>query len=46
VKSRTRQFAKRQMPWFRRQLNLEWIKLRLEDKPDVVAVLVKARLTE
>jgi len=27
VKIRTRQFAKRQMTWFRRQLNLDWISL-------------------
>jgi tRNA dimethylallyltransferase len=30
VKSRTRQFAKRQLTWFRRQLDAEWIEL----KPD------------
>jgi len=30
VKSRTRQFAKRQLTWFRRQLDPEWIEL----KPD------------
>jgi tRNA dimethylallyltransferase len=30
VKSRTRQFAKRQLTWFRRQLDAEWIGL----KPD------------
>jgi tRNA dimethylallyltransferase len=28
VKSKTRQFAKRQMTWFRRQLNLQWIELK------------------
>lgn len=27
VKTRTRQFAKRQLTWFRRQMNLEWITL-------------------
>jgi tRNA dimethylallyltransferase len=27
VKIRTRQFAKRQLTWFRRQMNLEWITL-------------------
>jgi len=27
VKTKTRQFAKRQMTWFRRQLKLEWIEL-------------------
>jgi tRNA dimethylallyltransferase len=31
VKSRTRQFAKRQLTWFRRQLNPEWIELKPED---------------
>jgi tRNA dimethylallyltransferase len=33
VKIKTRQFAKRQMTWFRRQLNLEWIGLSTTDKP-------------
>jgi tRNA dimethylallyltransferase len=43
VKIKTRQFAKRQMTWFRRQLKLEWIELRAEDKPDAVAAaLVQA----
>jgi tRNA dimethylallyltransferase len=27
VKIRTRQFAKRQLTWFRRQMNLEWVTL-------------------
>jgi tRNA dimethylallyltransferase len=27
VKLRTRQFAKRQMTWFRRQIHLSWIQL-------------------
>jgi tRNA dimethylallyltransferase len=44
VKIRTRQFAKRQMTWFKRQLRLEWIELMPEDSPDVVATLVKARI--
>jgi tRNA dimethylallyltransferase len=44
VKIRTRQFAKRQMTWFRRQLSLEWIELKPEDAPEAVAALVKARL--
>ncbi len=30
VKSRTRQFAKRQLTWFRRQLDPEWIELKPE----------------
>jgi len=32
VKSKTRQFAKRQMTWFRRQLNLQWIELEGEQE--------------
>jgi tRNA A37 N6-isopentenylltransferase MiaA len=28
VKIRTRQFAKRQLTWFRRQLDPEWIELK------------------
>jgi tRNA dimethylallyltransferase len=43
VKIRTRQFAKRQMTWFKRQLQLEWIELRPEDTPEAAAKLVKAR---
>jgi tRNA dimethylallyltransferase len=31
VKSRTRQFAKRQLTWFRRQLDPEWIELKLDE---------------
>jgi tRNA dimethylallyltransferase len=32
VKSKTRQFAKRQMTWFRRQLTLQWIELEQEQE--------------
>jgi tRNA dimethylallyltransferase len=44
VKIRTRQFAKRQMTWFKRQMNLEWLELKPGDAPDAAAALVKARL--
>jgi tRNA dimethylallyltransferase len=33
VKIRTRQFAKRQLTWFRAQKNLEWIELKPDDPP-------------
>jgi hypothetical protein len=33
VKIRTRQFAKRQLTWFRRQLDPEWIELKPEQAP-------------
>jgi tRNA dimethylallyltransferase len=34
VKIRTRQFAKRQLTWFRRQMRLEWITVTGEAAPD------------
>ncbi len=34
VKIRTRQFAKRQLTWFRRQLDPEWIELKPDEPPD------------
>jgi tRNA dimethylallyltransferase len=33
VKSRTRQFAKRQLTWFRRHGNMEWMELKQGDPP-------------
>ncbi len=37
VKVRTRQFAKRQMTWFRRQMPLTWLELEPDDAPAAVA---------
>lgn len=37
VKIRTRQFAKRQMTWFRRQLRVNWIHLDEAQSPDAIA---------
>jgi tRNA dimethylallyltransferase len=34
VKIRTRQFAKRQLTWFRRQMRLDWITLDGQSAPD------------
>ena len=34
VKSRTRQFARRQLTWFRRQLDPEWIELKPDEPPE------------
>jgi tRNA dimethylallyltransferase len=42
VKIRTRQFAKRQMTWFRRQLRLEWIELEPEAASDEIAARLAA----
>ena len=36
VKIRTRQFAKRQLTWFRAQKNLEWIELKPDESPEKV----------
>jgi tRNA dimethylallyltransferase len=37
VKIRTRQFAKRQMTWFRRQLQLTWTTLEPQSRAEAVA---------
>jgi tRNA dimethylallyltransferase len=37
VKSRTRQFAKRQLTWFRRHGNMEWIELKPEESAQTVS---------
>jgi tRNA dimethylallyltransferase len=46
VKIKTRQFAKRQMTWFRKQASIKWIELKPEDSPASVAALVKAKAAE
>lgn len=37
VKVRTRQFAKRQMTWFKRQLPVQWLQISPEEKPAQIA---------
>ncbi len=46
VKIKTRQFAKRQMTWFKRQLNLEWIKLESAEDLNTTADKISRRLKE
>jgi len=42
VKIRTRQFAKRQLTWFRRQMNLQWVTLsETSPKEDWAAILAR-----
>jgi tRNA dimethylallyltransferase len=41
VKTRTRQFARRQMTWFRRQARLQWITVGPQDGPDAVAETIE-----
>jgi tRNA dimethylallyltransferase len=43
VKIRTRQFAKRQLTWFRRQMRLEWITLEGQS-PEAAAAMLAAML--
>ena len=44
VKIRTRQFAKRQLTWFRRQMRLNWLTLEPGEKPEVtVERVLRAR---
>ncbi len=43
VKSRTRQYAKRQMTWFRGQLSLDWVRLKAgQEGGKTAAMLVEA----
>jgi tRNA dimethylallyltransferase len=44
VKIRTRQFAKRQLTWFRAQKNLEWIELKPDESAETVATSLLRRL--
>jgi len=37
VKTKTRQFAKRQLTWFHRQLEPEWMELQPEESPEKIA---------
>jgi tRNA dimethylallyltransferase len=44
VKTRTRQFARRQMTWFRRQLPVKWIAVGIEERCEEVATRMEAEL--
>jgi tRNA dimethylallyltransferase len=46
VKTRTRQFAKRQMTWFRRQLPVEWIDVACQDSAVQIACEISFRLSD
>ncbi len=45
VKTKTRQFAKRQMTWFRRQLSVQWIEVSSKQSSETVAAEIVARLS-
>jgi tRNA dimethylallyltransferase len=44
VKQRTRQFAKRQMTWFRRQLPVRWLEVGADDSADAIANKLESAL--
>ena len=44
VKIRTRQFAKRQLTWFRAQKNLEWIELQPEESAEAIARTIRTKI--
>jgi len=44
VKIRTRQFAKRQMTWFRGQMHSDWIALKPSGSPESAVALVRAQV--
>jgi tRNA dimethylallyltransferase len=45
VKTRTRQYAKRQLTWFRKYVPLEWIELEAASRTDEVAERIGKRVT-
>lgn len=45
VKIRTRQFAKRQMTWFRRQASLQWIDCQTQDAPEITVARIVRELS-
>jgi len=46
VKQRTRQFAKRQLTWFRRQTPARWITLAPEESPEAAAERIAREMAE
>jgi len=44
VKIRTRQFAKRQLTWFRRQLDPEWIELKPDESLEEIARNIRRKI--
>lgn len=46
VKIKTRQFAKRQMTWFNRQLDLQWLELSPTQEPEAIADRIVSALRD
>jgi tRNA dimethylallyltransferase len=45
VKTKTRQFAKRQMTWYRRQLRVRWIDVTADETASAVADRIQEEFT-
>jgi len=46
IKQHTRNYAKRQMTWFRKQSNIRWLEVRQEDSAEAVTKLIGVALGE
>ncbi len=46
VKIKTRQFAKRQLTWFRKHASAQWIELKPQDSAETIAALVQAQCSD
>jgi tRNA dimethylallyltransferase len=44
IKQHTRNYAKRQMTWFRKMNGVEWFDIKLEDSPEKIATLIRLYL--
>jgi tRNA dimethylallyltransferase len=44
IKQHTRNYAKRQMTWFRKMNGVEWFDIRAEDSPERIAALIRLYL--
>ena len=46
VKQKTRQYAKRQMTWFKRQLSLQWLEVGKDESEEVTAARIQEMLAD
>ena len=44
IKTRTRQLARRQLTWFRREPDLEWIEIKQDELPETTAQRILKKL--
>jgi tRNA dimethylallyltransferase len=46
IKARTRQYAKRQMTWFRRQLPVQWLSVTPKERTENIIDKLAAKLVQ